>query len=174
MPCIAAKKRLQWTAAARLPQVLIVWHSRTGLARHMADAMEAGAVAAAKEMEVPLDVRKLHAREAMAEDLLQADGFLFCCPENLASVSGEMLEVSFHPCPPALPRRSLAFKIVSRCSFIIAPTIMHLHRPRAEPTVMRRLSSPASLTRSRSRRATMARVLRDRPRGFAPAGACEG
>lgn len=61
----------------------------------MADAMEAGALAAAREMEMPLHFHKVRAADATADDVLQADGYLFCCPENLASTSGEMLEF-FH------------------------------------------------------------------------------
>lgn len=77
------------------PSLLLVWHSRTGLARQMADAMEHGALTAAAEMEVPLHVNKLCAADAGADDLLQAAAYLFCAPENLASTSGEMLEF-FH------------------------------------------------------------------------------
>ncbi|AUL18742.1 flavodoxin family protein [Bordetella holmesii] len=35
-------------------------------------------------------VRRLAATQAQSCDLLAADGFLFCAPENLGSVSGEM------------------------------------------------------------------------------------
>lgn len=66
--------------------LLIVWHSRTGGARQMA---EAAAAAAAEEGVV---VRLLAARDAGPEDLLQASGYLFACPENLAALSGEMKE----------------------------------------------------------------------------------
>lgn len=61
----------------------------------MADAMESGAHAAAAEMEQPLCVTRRRAAEASVDDLLGADGYLFCAPENLASTSGEMLEF-FH------------------------------------------------------------------------------
>ena len=79
-------------------RLLLVWHSRTGLARQMADALERGARAAAAEMECGPDdfsVARRHAADASVEDLLHADGYLFCAPENLASTSGEMLEF-FH------------------------------------------------------------------------------
>ena len=50
--------------------------------------------AAAREMELDdaLIVQRRRARDATADELLAADGYLFCAPENLASVSGEMKE----------------------------------------------------------------------------------
>ncbi len=36
--------------------------------------------------------RMVRAGEAVADDLLAASGYVFCCPENLASMSGEMKE----------------------------------------------------------------------------------
>lgn len=48
-----------------------------------------------EECSTSLTVRRKFARDANAEDLLRADGYLFCAPENLATVSGEMLEF-FH------------------------------------------------------------------------------
>lgn len=65
--------------------LLIVYHSRTGGSRQMADA----AYAAASEEAV---ARLLRAEEAMPEDLLAAQGYLFCAPENLATLSGAMKE----------------------------------------------------------------------------------
>ena len=76
-------------------RLLIVWHSRTGLAKQMADALEEGAYAAAREMgEGPekFAVHQKRAAQATVSDMLTSDGYLFCAPENLASTSGEMLE----------------------------------------------------------------------------------
>lgn len=67
--------------------LLIVYHSRTGGARQMA---EAAARAAAAEQEV--NVRVLTAAEASSDDVLQADGYLFVAPENLAAIAGAMKE----------------------------------------------------------------------------------
>lgn len=77
-----------------MKRLLIVWHSRTGAARQMGAAMEDGARATARQLELPdrLQVSLRRARTVEAADLLQADGFLFCAPENLASLSGEMKE----------------------------------------------------------------------------------
>jgi hypothetical protein len=68
-----------------MKRLLIVWHSRTGAARAMAEAAARGAGG-----ETGVDVRLLRAEEAEAADLLAADGYLFACPENLAALSGEM------------------------------------------------------------------------------------
>jgi len=61
----------------------------------MADAIEIGTREVADAMNVPptsFEIIRRRAAEATARDLLTADGFLFCAPENLASVSGEMKE----------------------------------------------------------------------------------
>mmetsp|Transcript_6865 Transcript_6865/g.19085 ORF Transcript_6865/g.19085 Transcript_6865/m.19085 type:complete len:204 (-) Transcript_6865:66-677(-) len=74
--------------------LLIVWHSRTGMAEQMAGALQRGAQRVARELEQPgelvVDVRR--ATAAQVDDLLRAQGYLFCAPENLASATGEMKE----------------------------------------------------------------------------------
>jgi len=71
-------------------RLLIVWHSRTGAARQMAHAMADGATKAARAFEMPLDLVVRAALDASAEEVLSADGYLFCAPENLGALSGEM------------------------------------------------------------------------------------
>ena len=66
------------------PALAIVWHSRTGAARSMAQAVAEGAGSAA---------RLLAAADAGPSELLAADGFVFVCPENLAAMSGMMKEM---------------------------------------------------------------------------------
>jgi multimeric flavodoxin WrbA len=66
--------------------LLIVFHSRTGGARQMAQACAEAARAAAAEVAV----RLVEATEAVSADLLEASAYVFACPENLATVSGEM------------------------------------------------------------------------------------
>ncbi|OED46822.1 flavodoxin [Rhodobacteraceae bacterium (ex Bugula neritina AB1)] len=68
-----------------MAQLLIVYHSRTGGSRRMA---QAAAEAARDEIETVLK----RAGDARAEDLLAADGYIFCAPENLAALSGQMKE----------------------------------------------------------------------------------
>ena len=68
-----------------MKELLIVYHSMTGGARQMAEAAERGA-----RNEPEVNVRRLHAAEASADDVLRADGYLFVTPENLAAMSGVM------------------------------------------------------------------------------------
>lgn len=76
-----------------MAQLLIVYHSRTGGSRQMA---ETAAAAAHEEAATVLKA----ADQAGPEDLLQADGYLFCAPENLAAISGVMKDFfdrSYYP-----------------------------------------------------------------------------
>jgi len=79
--------------------LLIVWHSRTGGARQMAEAAETAAAS-----EAGVAVRRLAAETAGPEDLLAADGYLFVAPENLASLSGAMKEFFDRTYYPVLDR----------------------------------------------------------------------
>lgn len=65
--------------------LLIVYHSMTGGTRQMAEAAARGAAQEA-------DVRTclLRAPEAQPQHVLDADGYVFATPENLASMSGLM------------------------------------------------------------------------------------
>ncbi len=65
--------------------LLIVWHSMTGGTRQMAEAAAHGA-----RHEAEATVRLLAAPQAGPQDLLDADGYLFATPENLASMAGLM------------------------------------------------------------------------------------
>jgi multimeric flavodoxin WrbA len=64
--------------------LLVVYHSATGGARQMADA----AASAASDPEVT--VRLLKAQDTTAKDVLEADGYVFAAPENLAALAGVM------------------------------------------------------------------------------------
>ena len=66
--------------------LLIVYHSRTGGTRQMAEALQAGALGCG----AAVAVRLLPAADAGPADLLAADAYVFACPENLAAVSGVM------------------------------------------------------------------------------------
>jgi NAD(P)H-dependent FMN reductase len=63
----------------------IAWFSRTGGSRQLAEAMQAGARDTSST-----EVRLLEAQLVQPDHLLAADGYLFACPENLASMAGEM------------------------------------------------------------------------------------
>lgn len=66
-----------------MKQLLIIWHSRTG-------GTEAMVRAAAKHAGDECLVVMKRAADAGPDDLIAADGYLFACPENLATMSGVM------------------------------------------------------------------------------------
>ncbi|HUP96014.1 MAG TPA: NAD(P)H-dependent oxidoreductase [Burkholderiales bacterium] len=68
-----------------MKNLLIVFHTMTGGSHQMAEAALRGAAS-----ETDVRVRMVPASEASAEDVLQADGYVFVTPENLASMSGVM------------------------------------------------------------------------------------
>lgn len=68
-----------------MKELLIVFHSMTGGARQMAEAAQRGALG-----DGSVRVRLIHAREATGEHVVNADGYLFITPENLAAMSGVM------------------------------------------------------------------------------------
>ena len=65
--------------------LLVVFHSMTGGTRQMAEAAAKGA---SSEPEVRVSL--LHAADAGAADVLEADGYIFATPENLGAMSGMM------------------------------------------------------------------------------------
>ncbi|MDR9394692.1 MAG: flavodoxin family protein [Roseovarius sp.] len=66
-----------------MAELLIVYHSKTGGSRQMAEA-------AARAAESETATRLTAARDAGPDDLLGADGYVFCAPENLAAIAGVM------------------------------------------------------------------------------------
>jgi multimeric flavodoxin WrbA len=64
-------------------RILTVWYSMTGGAEQMA---RAAAKAASPEAETVLK----NAADTHTSDILAADGYIFVCPENLASMAGVM------------------------------------------------------------------------------------
>src|SRR5688500_5673078 len=68
-----------------MKRLLIVYHTMTAGTRQMALAAAEGA-----RDEENIEVCLRTARAAVPEDVVQADGYLFATPENLASMSGVM------------------------------------------------------------------------------------
>lgn len=66
------------------PHIVIVWHSRTGAARALAEAAH-GATGGRS--------RLIAADQCTPDDLLAAAACLFVCPENLGSLSGPMKDL---------------------------------------------------------------------------------
>ncbi len=79
--------------------LLIVWHSMTGGSRQMAEA-----AAEAARAEAAVGVRLLAATLAGPRDLLDAHGYVFATPENLASMAGLMKDFFDRCYYPALDR----------------------------------------------------------------------
>ncbi|GAA3797576.1 NAD(P)H-dependent oxidoreductase [Qipengyuania pelagi] len=75
---------LRWWKAMSQAPLLIAWHSRTGASHAMAEAAFEGAG------DVALC---LPAEDVEPEHFLAARGYLFCCPENLATMSGMMKDM---------------------------------------------------------------------------------
>jgi multimeric flavodoxin WrbA len=73
------------------PRLLILWHSRTGASEALARAAAEGAGEAAW---------LVAAGESEPAMLLAAQAYLFCCPENLGSMSGlmkELFDTAYYP-----------------------------------------------------------------------------
>ncbi len=71
------------------PTLLVIWHSRTGASEAMAQAAAGHDVA-----------RLIRAQDVKTADILSSQGYLFVCPENLASMSGamkEMFDTQYYP-----------------------------------------------------------------------------
>ena len=65
--------------------LLVVFHSMTGGTRQMAEAAAKGA-----GTEPDVTIRLLHAADAGAAAVLEANGYVFATPENLGAMSGMM------------------------------------------------------------------------------------
>jgi multimeric flavodoxin WrbA len=79
--------------------LLVVYHSRTGGTQQMAKAVGEGAAT-----EPAIRTRLLHAADAGTSDLLDAAGYVFATPENLASMAGLMKDFFDRCYYPALGR----------------------------------------------------------------------
>lgn len=85
----------------------VIWHSRTGASRAMAEAVARGGGDGA---------RLIAAADAMPEDLLSARGYVFVCPENLGSMSGmmkEMFDRCYYPVLGRIEGRAYATAIAA-------------------------------------------------------------
>ena len=73
--------------------LLVIWHSRTGASEALAQAVAEG---------TGPGVDLIRARDVKPDHLRMAAGYVFVCPENLASISGEMKEMFDRCYYPAL------------------------------------------------------------------------
>ena len=65
--------------------LLVVYHSMTGGTEQMVQALAQGAAT-----EISVTTRLLHASKCVAEDVMNADAYVFATPENLAAISGQL------------------------------------------------------------------------------------
>ena len=75
--------------------LLIVYHSQSGSAAKMAEAVRSGCL-----KEEDIDIRYLNAFTADLDDLLWADGLIFGTPENFGYMSGalkDFFDRTFYP-----------------------------------------------------------------------------
>ncbi len=79
--------------------VLVVYHSMTGGTRQMVDALVAGMA-----LEPGISVNLRHAASAAADDLIEAAGYVFATPENLAAIAGVMKDFFDRCYYPALEK----------------------------------------------------------------------
>ncbi len=76
--------------------LFIIWDSMTGGSKALA---QAAAVGAAGQTDIEVQLR--HCNDVSIEMMCEASGYLFCFPENLASISGTMkafFDRTYYPC----------------------------------------------------------------------------
>lgn len=79
-----------------MKRLAIIWHSLTGGSKALAEAAAAGAAGT-----TGIETELRHADDAQPHILLDADGYIFAFPENLAAISGVMkafFDRSYYPC----------------------------------------------------------------------------
>lgn len=79
-----------------MKRIAIIWHSMTGGSKALAEAAAEGAANTAG-----VETLLLNADAADPQTLLDADGYIFAFPENLAAISGVMkafFDRSYYPC----------------------------------------------------------------------------
>ena len=151
--------------------LLIVWHSRTGASRALAEAAGAGAGDRA---------RLLAAADVTPDDLLAAQGYLFVCPENLAAMSGamkEMFDRCYYPVLGRVAGRAYASMIAAgsdgqgaqaqldriatgwRLRRMADPLIVNLHAQTAQEILAPKIVPEAILLRARELGEAMASGL---------------
>jgi multimeric flavodoxin WrbA len=156
-------------------QLLIVYHSYTGGTRQMAQAAARGAA-----REPTVAVKLTIAAETDAESVLQADGYLFACPENLAAMSGQMKDFfdrTYYPVLDRIQGRPYATLVCAgsdgtnaarqieriatgwRLKAIADPIIVCTHAQTPEAILRPKIIAPTELARCEELGATLAAGL---------------
>ena len=158
-----------------MKQLLIVYHSYTGGTRQMAQAAARGAA-----REPTVAVKLTIAAETDAESVLQADGYLFACPENLAAMSGQMKDFfdrTYYPVLDRIQGRPYATLVCAgsdgtnaarqieriatgwRLKAIADPIIVCTHAQTSEAILRPKIIAPTELARCEELGATLAAGL---------------
>ncbi len=127
-----------------------------------------------------VDVRLLKAEAAQPDDMLAADGFIFCAPENLAALSGAMKEFfdrTYYPVIDRINGRPFAAMICAgsdgqgalrqiariatgwRLKEIAEPIVVITHAQTPEAILAPKMIAPADMQRCADLGAAMASGL---------------
>ena len=104
-----------------MKHLLIVFHSKTGNTRQLADAVIAGATSADVG---DVEVRVLRAADAGPEDLLWSDGLLLGTPENFGYLSGalkDFLDRTFYEVEWLTPRPAMLLAQAMTAPALLGP-----------------------------------------------------
>ncbi len=89
--------------------ILIVWDSMTGGSKALAESAYEGGVSDPK-----INIKIMHANDVSSDDVLNAMGYIFAFPENLAAISGVMkafFDRTYYDCIERIEGRPYAMMI---------------------------------------------------------------
>lgn len=158
-----------------MKRLAIIWHSMTGGSKALAEAAAAGSANASG-----VETLLLHADDASPQTLLDADGYIFAFPENLAAISGVMkafFDRSYYPCLGRIEGRPYALLVCAgsdgsnalrqaeriatgwRLKRIADSTIVCTHAQTAEAILAPKSIDESDLSKARELGAAMAEGL---------------
>jgi multimeric flavodoxin WrbA len=158
-----------------MKRLAIIWHSMTGGSKALAEAAAAGSANASG-----VETLLLHADDASPQTLLDADGYIFAFPENLAAISGVMkafFDRSYYPCLGRIEGRPYALVVCAgsdgsnalrqaeriatgwRLKRIADSTIVCTHAQTAEAILAPKSIDESDLSKARELGAAMAEGL---------------
>ncbi|MEK6636710.1 MAG: NAD(P)H-dependent oxidoreductase [Pseudomonadota bacterium] len=154
-------------------RLLIIWHSATGGSEAMAQAAAGGTGGT-------VTITSKCAGDADATDLIAADGYIFVCPENLASMAGMMKDFfdrTYYPALGKIEGRPYAVMICAgsdgegaarqiariatgwRLRAVAEPLIICTHAQAPEAILAPKIIAEAGLAKCRDLGAAMAQGL---------------
>jgi NADPH-dependent FMN reductase len=158
-----------------MKRLAIIWDSMTGGSQALALAAAEGA-----RGNPDVEVRLVAARDAQASALVEADGYLFVFPENLAAISGVMkafFDRAYYPCLGQIEGRPYAVNVCAgsdgsnavrqveriatgwRLKRVADSMIVCTHAQTPEAILATKVIRPANLSAARDLGAAMAEGL---------------